>query len=63
MQPSQNILRLPAAIKKVGLSKSTIYTLLKSDKFVRPIRLSARSIGFLESELNAWLEQKAADRT
>ncbi|MDD5580876.1 MAG: AlpA family transcriptional regulator [Methylobacter sp.] len=61
MQTS-NILRVPAAIKKTGISRSTIYTLLKTGEFPKPIKLSARSIGWLESELTDWIEQRASTR-
>lgn len=62
------ILRLPVLAKKIGLSRSTIYDWLnpKSPRhdptMPRPIRIGSRSrsIGFVESEVDAWLEQRAA---
>jgi len=63
MQKStDNILRLPQTIKKTGLSRSTIYNLMGRGDFPQKIKLSHRSMGFLESEVNQWLAEKAADR-
>jgi prophage regulatory protein len=55
MQQSNTILRLPEAIEKTGLSRSTIYALISRGEFVTKIKLSPRTIGFLESEIDAWI--------
>ena len=57
---SNNIIRLPQTIEKTGLSRSTIYALLSRGEFVTKIKLSPRTIGFLESELNDWLAARLA---
>ncbi len=62
MSSSNNIIRLPQTIQKTGLSRSTIYNLLSRGEFPQKIQLSVRSIGFLESEIDDWIEAKAADR-
>lgn len=58
MQASNNIIRLPQAIKKTGLSRSTIYALIIRDEFPQRIKLSARSMGFLESEVDTWIADR-----
>jgi len=63
MQPSNNIIRLPAVIKKTGLSRSTIYALVSRKEFPPRIQLSPRSMGFLESEVDQWLADKVAARS
>ncbi|MDI1276707.1 AlpA family transcriptional regulator [Methylobacter sp.] len=60
MQKSERIIRLPQTIKKTGLSRSTIYSLIKAGNFPKQIRLSVRAMGFLESELDAWITSRAA---
>ena len=55
MQQSNTILRLPEAIEKKGLSRSTIYALISRGEFVTKIKLSPRTMGFLESEVDAWI--------
>ena len=57
MQPN-DIIRLPQAIEKAGLSRSTIYALISRGKFVTKIKLSPRTMGFLESEVNAWISER-----
>lgn len=57
------IIRLSLVAKMLGLSRSTIWRRLNDDAtFPRPLRLgsSRRSaIGFIQSEIEAWLEKSA----
>lgn len=53
-----NILRLPTVKDRTGLSRSTIYLRIASGEFPKPIPLGGRAVGWLESEVNDWLEQK-----
>ncbi|KJV07551.1 helix-turn-helix transcriptional regulator [Methylocucumis oryzae] len=62
MSKSNKIIRLPVTIQKTGLSRSTIYSLLKAGKFPKQIQLSPRTMGFLESEVDQWLADKASAR-
>ena len=62
MSTSNTIIRLPAVIKKTGLSRSTIYNLVGANQFPPRIKLGPRSMGFLESEVDAWLSEKIAAR-
>ena len=55
---SIKILRLKDVTAKTGLSRSTIYELLSVGKFPKPIKLSQRCIGFLESDIDNWLSEK-----
>lgn len=57
MQQNQ-ILRLPQVIEKTGLSRSVIYALISRGEFVTKIKLSPRTMGFLESEVNAWIAER-----
>jgi prophage regulatory protein len=56
------ILRLPAVKLRTGLSRSTIYLRIAKGMFPAPISLGARSVGWLESEVDDWLEQRIAER-
>ena len=55
---SNNIIRLPQTIEKTGLSRSTLYALISRGEFVTKIKLSPRTMGFLESEVNAWIAER-----
>jgi prophage regulatory protein len=52
------ILRLPAVKTYTGLSRSSIYLAVSKGTFPQPIKLGARSVGWLESEIEAWLRQQ-----
>jgi prophage regulatory protein len=52
------ILRLPTVIEKTGKPRSTIYWMIENNLFPKQIKLSVRSVGWLESEVNAWIEQR-----
>jgi prophage regulatory protein len=51
---SDRILRLPAVIARTGMSRATIYRRAGID-FPKPVRLTSRSIGWRESEVDAWI--------
>jgi prophage regulatory protein len=49
------ILRLPAVKARTGLSRSSIYLRVAEGKFPKPISLGARAVGWVDSEVNAWV--------
>ena len=55
---SKSILRLPDVQKRTGLSRSTVYLRVSEGDFPRQIRLGPRCVGWLESEVDAWLEDR-----
>ncbi|MDX9690649.1 MAG: AlpA family transcriptional regulator [Alphaproteobacteria bacterium] len=59
---SFQIIRLPDVQKKTALSRSTIYALIKERSFPHPIPLGRRAVGWVESEIDAWIEKRAAIR-
>ncbi len=50
------ILRLPTVIERTGLSRSTLYLLISRTEFPSQVQLGTRSVGWVESEVQAWLE-------
>lgn len=57
---SNRVLRLRQVKNMLGLSKTTIYARIGEGTFPRPISLGGRSVGWLESEVNAWLNERIA---
>jgi len=54
------ILRMKQLIERMNLSRATLYVLMaNAPTFPKKIKLTARSIGFLESEVDAWIESRA----
>lgn len=56
--PSLAILRLPSVKARTGLSRSTIYLRVSHGTFPRPVSLGGRAVGWVESEIQQWLEQR-----
>lgn len=52
------ILRLPAVKARTGLSRSTIYLRVADGTFPQPVRLGRRAVGWVEAEIQQWLEQR-----
>ncbi len=50
-----NILRRSKVEARTGLSRSTIYAMVSRGKFPKPIKLTAYSVGWIESEVNEWV--------
>ena len=59
---TSKIERLPAVVARTGLSRSSVYAYMANGAFPRPIKLSARSVGFLSHEVDAWIAERAAFR-
>lgn len=56
-----NILRLPTVKERTGLSRSTIYLRISKGYFPHPISLGGRAVGWIETEINEWLQQHIAE--
>lgn len=56
------ILRLKKVTDKTGLPRSTIYLGIQEGTFPRPINLGARSVGWIESEIDQWLMSRIEQR-
>jgi integrase/predicted DNA-binding transcriptional regulator AlpA len=51
-------LRLPAVMKRTGLSRSSIYAYIQKRKFPAPIKIGERSVGWLENEILKWIDSR-----
>jgi prophage regulatory protein len=58
------ILRLKQLIERIGLGRSTIYDRMDVQSprydatFPKPIKLGAAAIGWIDSEITTWIEQR-----
>ena len=60
---SRRILRNLAVREKSGFpSNSSLYDAIKRHGFPRPIPLGARAVGWVEEEVDRWLEERIAER-
>lgn len=57
---SYSIIRLPVVLERTGLSRSTIYLMISRDEFPDSVSLGERAVGWIESEIDQWLEDRIA---
>ena len=62
MDKNDVILRLKKVMEKTGLSRSTIYNYIKDKTFPKPISLGIRAVGWLESDIDEWIQSRIAMR-
>lgn len=55
---ASTVLRRPQVQARTGLARSTIYELVSAGRFPPPIRLSDRTVGWLESEIEGWIASR-----
>jgi prophage regulatory protein len=55
------ILRLDSVMERTGLSRSSIYQKISEKKFPPQISLAANSVGWIESEVEAWIADRISE--
>jgi prophage regulatory protein len=55
---TDRILRLKDVLKIVGLARSTVYKLIQESRFPAPLRLGCRAVGWPESSILQWLNDR-----
>jgi prophage regulatory protein len=57
-------IRLPEVKAVTGLSKTSLYALIKEKSFPAPVRLGPRAVAWVKSEIRQWaLERVRASRS
>jgi prophage regulatory protein len=56
------VLRLKAVKEKTGKGHTKIYEEIKAGTFPRPIKIGTRAVGWLEHEIDEYIEAKIAER-
>jgi prophage regulatory protein len=62
MSQTIRILRRRAVQDRTGLSRSSLYLRMNEGTFPRCVSLGSRAVGWIESEIDAWLEKRVAAR-
>ena len=52
----KRLIRVPEVLRRVGFSRTTMYELIKEGRFPDKVIIWARSVAFVESEIDAWIE-------
>ena len=58
----QRFLRLPEVMHLCGLSRSTIYELIRKGEFPPQVSLGGKNVAWLHSEVTAWMAGRIAGR-
>lgn len=61
-QRQDRVMRKKEVLAIVGLSDVSVWRQEQVGTFPRRIRLGGNSVGWLKSEIDGWLEQRAAER-
>lgn len=56
----ERLIRLKEVTARTGLEKSTVYDLIADGEFPKPIPLTKRTVAWIESEVQAWIEKRIA---
>lgn len=57
-QGQARILRRPEVEARTGLSRSAIYAESAQGRFPRAVRLTAKAVGWLEADVDAWISAR-----
>lgn len=55
------LIRLPEVKRRTGFGKTWIYTLIKAGRFPSQVKTGVRAVAFIESEVDAWIEEIISD--
>jgi prophage regulatory protein len=56
------VLRRKDVEAMTGLSRSSIYQGIQDGAFPRPIKLGPKAVGWVESEVTSWIEERILNR-
>ena len=56
------ILRRREVCDRIGLRRSALYQAMKEGRFPASVPLGPRAVGWLDSEVTAWLQERVAER-
>lgn len=59
---AEELIRIDDVCRRVGFSRSTIYSLMERDQFPRPVPLSATRRAWVASEVAIWIQQRIGAR-
>lgn len=62
VQEPPRVLRRREVERRVGHSRSTLYAWISQGRFPAPVRVGARTVAWVESEVSDWLRARVAER-
>ncbi|ELS7774483.1 AlpA family transcriptional regulator [Escherichia coli] len=61
MANNNSLLRLSDVMRRTGYGRAWIYRLIAQGRFPKPVKVGSRSIAFVESEIDEWINQRIAE--
>ncbi|WP_434586087.1 helix-turn-helix transcriptional regulator [Klebsiella sp. R390] len=58
---SLKFIRFSEVQRRTGYSKAWLYRLMSQKKFPSSVKIGSRSIAFIESEIDEWINQRIAE--
>jgi prophage regulatory protein len=56
---AEQMFSMPAVVAVTGASRSSIYSWVQQDIFPKPRKLGPRRVGWVRSEVEAWIKSRA----
>ena len=56
METIEKIIRLPDVRAMTGLCRTSIYNMMKNNIFPKQFKITSRSVGWKESEVQQWIK-------
>lgn len=60
MASTRRLIKMPGVMNMVARSKSQIYAEIADGQFPIPVKLGKRSVAWVESEIQEWIEKRIA---
>ncbi len=57
---TERLLRRPEVLRRTGLSRTSMYRLIQQGGFPSPVQLSAKSVAWPASAIDAWIASRIA---
>lgn len=56
--PHDRLLSTTVVLDRICMSKTQLYRFINAGEFPKPVPIGQHRVGFLESEVNAWIESR-----
>ncbi|EHK3385513.1 AlpA family transcriptional regulator [Escherichia coli] len=58
MANNNSFIRLSEVMRRTGYGRAWIYRLNSLGRFPKPVKIGSRSVAFIESEVDEWINQR-----
>ena len=59
---TDKLMAIGTVLEVTALSQATLYGLMSTGRFPRPLRVGKRAVRWLERDIELWLEERIAER-